>query len=352
MAVANRAWADPEITGHGRLAMHSLAHADRLELDGTWRFQLLRSPDADPGPDGWRDIAVPGCWTRQDTWDLPHYTNVQMPFPNQPPTVPALNPTGVYERTFQLPGEWPGRRIVLHVGAAESVLFVTLNGVEVGLSKDSHLAAEFEVTHHVRAGENHLRLVVVKWSDASFVEDQDQWWHGGITRSVFLYTTAPVHLADVDARSGLAGDGRTGTLRLTVDIGFGEVEPAAGWTVEARVPGLAGTLSASTFLPEPPPWPLPAEPAALWRRHAVGGDAAVADQRAAWDAVLLAQEPALVGRLGWDVTIPDVAPWTAEASQTSASVGAMLKSPTTISRSVRARSARAVASRAANQRSL
>ena len=92
-------------------------------------------------PDGWRDIAVPGCWTRQDTFDLPHYTNVQMPFPGQPPDeIPELNPTGVYERTVEIPAAWAGRRIVLHVGAAESVLIVTLDGVEVGIGKDSHLA--------------------------------------------------------------------------------------------------------------------------------------------------------------------------------------------------------------------
>jgi beta-galactosidase len=151
----------------------------------------------------------------QETWDRPHYTNVQMPFPERPPEVPAANPTGVYERSVIIPGAWAGRRVVLHVGAAESVLIVSLDGVEIGISKDSHLAAEFDLTGRVRAGGSHtLRLTVVKWSDASFVEDQDQWWHGGITRSVFLYSTGLVHLADVVVDAGLGPDLATGTLAV------------------------------------------------------------------------------------------------------------------------------------------
>ena len=193
-------WIDPTVTGVGRVPMHSVPHPDRLDLDGTWRFQLLRRPDAATAADGWRDIEVPGCWTRQDTFDLPHYTNVQMPFPGQPPDeIPELNPTGVYERTVEIPAAWAGRRIVLHVGAAESVLIVTLDGVEVGIGKDSHLASEFDLTDRLAPGSHTLTLRVVKWSDATFVEDQDQWWHGGITRSVFLYATGRPYLADIKA---------------------------------------------------------------------------------------------------------------------------------------------------------
>ena len=88
----------------------------------------------------------------QDTWDRPIYTNVQMPFPNRPPETPEENPTGVYERTFEVPAGWAGRRVVLHVGAAESVLLVEVNGQDVGISKDSHLAAEFDVTDAAAAG--------------------------------------------------------------------------------------------------------------------------------------------------------------------------------------------------------
>ncbi|MHB8959682.1 MAG: sugar-binding domain-containing protein, partial [Candidatus Limnocylindrales bacterium] len=126
-------WVDPELTSRGRLPMHAVPHSDRLPLDGTWRFQLLHSPMDAVGesPADWRPIGVPGCWTMQDTWDTPHYTNVQMPFPQRPPEVPAENPTGVYERSFALPDAWAHKRVVLHVGAAESVLIVSLNGSEI-----------------------------------------------------------------------------------------------------------------------------------------------------------------------------------------------------------------------------
>jgi beta-galactosidase len=114
-------WEAPELTGVGRVRMHSVPHPDRVELDGRWRFQLLPRPDADPSPT-WGEIDVPGCWTMQGWDDIPHYTNVRMPFANLPPTVPAEDPTGLYEREVDVPARWAGRRIVLHIGAAESVL--------------------------------------------------------------------------------------------------------------------------------------------------------------------------------------------------------------------------------------
>src|SRR5262245_12593865 len=101
--------------------MHAVPHPDRLSLDGRWAFQLTRTPTTPPGPEDWREVDVPGCWTRQDTWDLPHYTNVQMPFRGQPADLPEVNPTGHYRRTFTLPEAWSGRRVVLGIGAAESV---------------------------------------------------------------------------------------------------------------------------------------------------------------------------------------------------------------------------------------
>ncbi len=147
-------WESPELTGVGRVPMHSVPHADRVDLDGRWRFQLLPAPDAEPSS-AWGEIEVPGCWTMQGWGDLPHYTNVVMPFAGLPPRVPDANPTGLYEREVEVPAGWAGRRIVLHVGAAESVLVARVNGREVGISKDSHLAAEFDITDVVAVGQKH-----------------------------------------------------------------------------------------------------------------------------------------------------------------------------------------------------
>ena len=296
--------------------MHSLEHPDRLSLDGAWRFQLLRAPDAPVGPE-WSEAVVPGLWTMAGTWDRPHYTNVQMPFAGRPPEIPDLNPTGVYERVFQLPEAWTGRRIVLHVGAAESVLIVTLNGAEVGVGKDSHLASEFDLTPLVRPGSNTLRLRVVKWSDATYIEDQDQWWHGGISRSVFLYATGQVYLADVKAIAGLeAGpDGglTTGTLDLTVDVGFAERGAQPGWSVEASLAGLGVAVRADAPPAMGPANPNDPEWRSIVRRHTVFGPGAIgADEAAAWSSVFSELAPAAEGSVRWHLSIPSVAPWTAE----------------------------------------
>ncbi|SED51278.1 glycoside hydrolase family 2 TIM barrel-domain containing protein [Streptomyces sp. PAN_FS17] len=205
--IALRPWEAPEVTSWGRLPMNAVGRRSGvLPLDGDWRFQLLSAPDAPVGG-AWSTAQVPGAWTLQGTSDLPQYTNVRTPFGEFPPHSPAANPTGVYEREVDVPADWAGRRIVLQVGAAESVLLVHVDGRPAGISKDSHLAAEFDLTALVRPGARAtVRLTVVKWSDASHLEDQDQWWHGGITRSVLLYATDRLHLADVTVRAAYSGD--------------------------------------------------------------------------------------------------------------------------------------------------
>lgn len=305
-------WTSPELVASGRLPMHAIARRAELSLDGTWRFQLLTHPHEAPSADAWRDIQVPGCWTRQGTWDEPWYTNVQMPFPGLPPELPDVNPTGVYERSFELPVGWAGRRVVLQVGAAESVLLVAVNGREIGMSKDSHLAAEFDVSDLVEPGPNLIRLTVVKWSDATFIEDQDQWWHGGITRSVHLYATGSTYLADVGAVAGLEPDLRTGSLRLSVDVGFRDGSAEPGWTVEASIPGIFAPVAcpAATFaLPEDAGSPRERE---LVRRHRLEGPTGVAGAPAEWVELDRRLEPPTPGSADLDLRIEGIEPWTAE----------------------------------------
>ncbi|MEU9428812.1 glycoside hydrolase family 2 TIM barrel-domain containing protein [Streptomyces sp. NPDC048342] len=233
--IALRPWEAPEVTSWRRLPMNAVdRRTGALPLDGDWRFQLLPAPDA---PAGGRSSTahVPGAWTVQDTDDLPQYTNVTMPFGEFPPDSPAANPTGVYERELDVPGQWAGRRVVLQVGAAESVLLVHVDGRPVGVSKDSHLAAEFDLTEVVRPGARSvLRLTVVKWSDASHIEDQDHWWHGGITRSVLLYATDPFHLADVTVRAR-----RDGELRVDCRVrnAAGDRALPGGWYLTGELDG-------------------------------------------------------------------------------------------------------------------
>lgn len=225
-------WQNPELTQLNRLPARAdfipAAGDQSLQLDGDWDFLMADTPSAvEPGwiegrsDAPWERLPVPANWTLHG-YGFPHYTNVQMPFDNEPPSVPERNPTGVYHRKFDLPAGWEGKRMVLRVGAAESVLCVYCNGQPVGLSKDSRLPAEFDLTGHLNPGqENSLVLVVIKWSDASFVEDQDQWWMGGIFRSVELFAVPQVHLQDIRVQAVPdleRGDG--GKLAISADVRF------------------------------------------------------------------------------------------------------------------------------------
>jgi beta-galactosidase len=201
-------WQSPELTGLGRLPPHAtLTREPRwvLPLDGEWEFRLAPRPEEIALDGDWHAVEVPGLWTMQG-FGRPHYTNIAMPFPDPPPRVPEANPVGVYRRRFSLPSEWGGRRVVLHFGGCEGVLHVLVNGHAVGIAKDSRTPAEFDVTELVRPGENELVAAVVQWSDASFVEDQDHWWHAGLSRSVLLYSTPRSYVSDLFVRA--SADGR------------------------------------------------------------------------------------------------------------------------------------------------
>ncbi len=250
-------WQTPELTNVRRLPGRSnlipfqnLESAKRgtrsrsrwyLDLNGEWRFRLFDRPEDVPAEvkahsyrDGrWARLPVPSNWT-QHGYGQPIYTNVQMPFVNRPPQVPRENPTGVYRRWFDLPQHWDGRRVVLHVGGAESVLCVWVNGVWVGMSKDSRLPSEFDVTPHLRTGRNLIVAMVLRWSDASYIEDQDQWWLGGIYREVFLYSQDRAYIQDVHATAKLIDPDRAGRIDVAVKLNFTE-EPQRPVHVKARL---------------------------------------------------------------------------------------------------------------------
>jgi beta-galactosidase len=252
-----RAWENPGLTEINRLKMHSCMipypdsagaiAGDRVQspwfqsLNGQWRFQLVDKPTDAPEDffeseydDGkWDGIEVPGNWTMQG-FDHPHYTNVQMPFGERPPRVPEQNPTGLYRRSFSIPAGWTGRRIVLHFGGVESMFFVYVNGQPVGMSKDSRLPAEFDVTRFVRSGTNSLAVMVLRWCDGTFLEDQDHWHHAGIHREVYLYSTGETFIDDVKVSTTLDERYENGLLHVgtAVDSPTGVKE---GWKVDVKL---------------------------------------------------------------------------------------------------------------------
>lgn len=254
---AERDWERPEAIGSNRLPARATLYPykdkrsartlDRNRskwvkvLNGTWRFKLVGRPEAVPSrfakPSykdmSWDHIEVPGNWTMQG-FDKPWYTNVQMPFPHKPPRVPDHNPTGLYRTTFTLPAGWKKRRTVIHFDGVESMFTVFVNGHEVGMSKGSRTAVEFDLTPYVTAGRNVLAVRVIRWSDGSFLEDQDHWWMAGIYRDVYLYSTEHTYLRDVFARGELDDDYRRGNLWVRTSVGCAGM-PAKGWAVSAQL---------------------------------------------------------------------------------------------------------------------
>ena len=220
--------------------------APSLSLDGEWQFRLhpshrgLAEPPATDGT--WGTVPVPSHWVLgpdgvpvDGDRGRPIYTNVQYPFPVEPPFVPDENPTADHRRTFDHPG-WDVERVLLRFDGVESVHQVWLNGAEVGVGTGSRLVSEFDVTAALRPGENELLVRVSQWSAASYLEDQDQWWLPGIFRSVTLLGRPVGALDDVWLQPGLVPDeegaGFRGTLRPVLQAG-----PAA-WPVTVRVPEL------------------------------------------------------------------------------------------------------------------
>jgi beta-galactosidase len=240
-------WETPEVVSVGRLPMRPpfpVAHSDdERSLDGAWQLTLLDTPrlltnalvaDAAPAA-AWHPVNVPHCWTREPwTTDLPHYSNIEHVFVSDSPRVPDHNPTGLYRRTVEVPASWVGRRVVLTIDGAESVAAIWVNGEPVGLAKDSCLASEFDITPFVRPGHDALvAIAVVKWSDSTYVEDQDQWWHGGLERSISMRCTGPVWLQEIAVTTELA------TLRATVAIGT-DSPYAGGHRVAIELQSLTG----------------------------------------------------------------------------------------------------------------
>ena len=261
---AVRPWADPHVVSINRLSMRppTVGFADldaarggrtaawRRSLDGRWRFRLFDHPDRVPaaavGPSergaGWTSVAVPGNWTLQGVGDLPQYTNVRMPFPGPPPRLPDRNPTGVYRRSMRIPARWLERQVILHVGGAESVHAVYVNGEFAGYGTDSRLASEYDITALVRAGANEVAIVVMRWSAHSYVEDQDQWWMAGLHRSVVIEARGAAHLASLVCDAGLGGVGTSdvvGTLTAAATVD-GLAPPGPGWSVRFGVETVRG----------------------------------------------------------------------------------------------------------------
>jgi len=183
---------------------------DRIEtLNGTWNFVYYENPEDVPkdlNPSKWSSIQVPGTWQMQG-FGIPIYTNITYPFDANPPFIKGINgnPVGIYERTFQVESDWKDQQIIIHFGSVSSAFYIWVNGQKVGYSQDSWTPAEFNITRYLTEGKNTVRLEVFRWSDGSYLEDQDGWRMSGIFRDVFLIAKPKINIRDFFVKTPFSG---------------------------------------------------------------------------------------------------------------------------------------------------
>ncbi len=200
-------------TSENRLAPRSYyipaGKAEYMLLNGNWRFAYFkRDIDMPDNITKWDEIPVPSCWQALG-YENPNYTNINYPYPVDPPFVPDDNPCGVYEREFDLTSVWGRVYFVLEGVSSCGIIFV--NGKKVGFTEGAHLQAEFDITDFVHSGTNTIRVQVLKWCVGSYLEDQDFFRFNGIFRDCYLLQRPVGHAVDVTVEAK--------DSRITVGIG-------------------------------------------------------------------------------------------------------------------------------------
>ncbi|MFA6336108.1 MAG: glycoside hydrolase family 2 TIM barrel-domain containing protein [Bacteroidales bacterium] len=195
-------------------------------LNGNWKFQWSPTPDQRPkdfyktdfNVVNWKEISVPSNWELKG-YGIPIYTNITYPFPKNPPYIDhSDNPVGSYRRYFDLPSSWNGRRVYLHFEGGTSAMYIWVNGEKVGYSENTKSPCEFDITKYVKPGKNLVAVEAYRWSDGSYLEDQDFWRISGIDRNVFLYSTQNVRIADFFAHPDLDAEYKNGLLAVDVTL--------------------------------------------------------------------------------------------------------------------------------------
>ena len=236
--LARRDWENPVVTHWNRLPMHvplrswrdvagavqeNDSPAWRL-LNGEWQFSFYTAPEAVPASWIEEDSAsavampVPSNWQMQG-FDTPIYTNVTYPIPVTPPFVPMENPTGCYSLTFNVDAAWlaSGQTRIIFEGV-NSAFYLWCNGEWIGYSQDSRLPAEFDLSAVLRPGANRLAVMVLRWCDGSYLEDQDMWRMSGIFRDVVLLHKPATHISNFQVETALNADFNHARISTTVQL--------------------------------------------------------------------------------------------------------------------------------------
>ncbi len=211
--------------------------ARMLSLNGEWKFQF--TPDSKDRPTdfhqagfdaaGWGTIPVPSSWELKGHGQ-PIYTNEKYPYTPNPPFIDRTNPVGSYIRDFNVSNDWKDQRIILHFGGVSSAFYVWVNGELAGYSQGSRLPAEFDVTGIVKPGKNRLAVQVFRWSDGSYLEDQDMWRLSGIHREVLLLAQPKIALNDFFVKASADGH-----IRIRPRILSDALDNSKGWNLSAQL---------------------------------------------------------------------------------------------------------------------
>lgn len=239
-----RDWENPAVLGINKLPYHATlqlpskwkACKEIVSLDGEWLFRWSRNPEEravdfyreDYDVSSWGKIKVPGNWQTQG-YGTPIYTNIEYPFQRNRPSVTSeppkdwtayenRNPVGQYVTYFDVSKDMLSKNLILHFGGVHSAMYLWVNGQKVGYSQNSMSPAEFDVTSYLREGKNKLAVEVYRWSDGSYLEDQDMWRLSGIFREVQLWVRPLVHIADYHVTAMPDKDYSRAEVKTTVSL--------------------------------------------------------------------------------------------------------------------------------------
>jgi len=219
-----------------------------MTLNGDWKFQWSPTPDQRPkdfyktdfNVTNWKEISVPSNWELKG-YGIPIYTNITYPFPKNPPYIDhSDNPVGSYRRDFILPSNWDNRRVYLHFEGGTSAMYIWVNGKKVGYSENTKSPSEFDITPYVKPGKNLVAVEAYRWSDGSYLEDQDFWRISGIDRDVYLYSTENVRINDFFVRPDLDANYKNGSLAVDIKLKNMNATGKNNQTVEVRLVDAAG----------------------------------------------------------------------------------------------------------------
>lgn len=227
-----------------------------ISLNGEWKFNFVDDSNDRPldffkatfNSTKWKPIEVPSNWELKG-YGMPIYTNSLYPFFKdgatdedsiKPPYITRENPVGSYLKEFNLPANWQDQQIILHFGGVSSAFYVWVNGKKVGYAQGSRLPAEFDVTNFVNSGKNSIAVQVFRWSDGSYLEDQDHWRLSGIHREVLLMAQPKIAINDFHIKTKLSNNYQQASLQVRPELAFKNRTDLKGYKIKGQLYDASG----------------------------------------------------------------------------------------------------------------